>query len=270
MCGYWPADLLEKRTFLEAAGAALDAVRAWTEQPGRPAILCGSVIPVEGEGKAVRNVAALLVRGEVRLLQGKMLLPFYDVFDEQRYFEPACAQQLTTIPTAAGEMPVAISVCEDAWNDKGYWPRRLYAVDPIERLMEGWDARFAGRPRVILNISASPYWRDKRAVRAEMLGALATRHHAVVAMCNQVGGNDSLVFDGSSLAVACDGRVIVQGASFRKILWSLRPKPAPSYRQPCRRGGRRRGCVAVISPQRGMRLCSECGITCANVGFRRR
>ena len=218
VCGYWPADLLEKKTFLEAAGRALDAVRAWTAEAGRPAVLCGAVMPVEGEGKSVRNVAALLVRGDVRLLQGKMLLPFYDVFDEQRYFEPASAQELTTIPTAAGEMPLAVSICEDAWNDKGYWPRRLYAVDPIERLMDGWDARFAGQPRVILNISASPYWQDKRAVRAEMLGALARRHGAVVAMCNQVGGNDSLVFDGSSVAVGRDGKIVAQGASFSEDL----------------------------------------------------
>ncbi len=223
VCGYWPADLLEKRAFVERAGEALKEVCAWTAGQGRPAMLCGGVLPVEGspEGKQVRNVAVLMERGLVKAVQGKMLLPFYDVFDEQRYFEPASAQMLSTLLTAEGEAPVAISVCEDAWNDKGFWPRRRYAVDPIERLMEGWDAQgeeLRGQTRVILNISASPYWQGKRAVRQQMLGALARRHGAYVAMTNQVGGNDSLIFDGSSLAVGPDGEVVAQAASFGEDL----------------------------------------------------
>ena len=99
----------------------------------------------------------------VRLVQGKMLLPFYDVFDEQRYFEPAKEQELVTV---RGQR-VAITVCEDAWNDKGYWPRRRYAVDPVERLMEGWTGDGV---KVILNISASPFWEGKREERRGMLG----------------------------------------------------------------------------------------------------
>ena len=91
VCGYWPADLLEKKTFVTRAAEALNEVCAWTAGAGRPAVLCGGVMPVEGasEGKQVRNVAALMQCGEMRTLQEKMLLPFYDVFDEQRYFEPA-------------------------------------------------------------------------------------------------------------------------------------------------------------------------------------
>ncbi len=217
VCGYWPADLLEKKAFVARTGEALAEVCAWTAGAGRPAVLCGGVMPVEGEleGKRVRNVAVLMEQGRVKAIQQKMLLPFYDVFDEQRYFEPAAAQALTTVSTAGGEVPLAISVCEDAWNDKGFWPRRMYAVDPIERLMEGWKV---GGPRVIVNISASPYWQGKRAVRREMLGALARRHGAFVAMTNQVGGNDSLVFDGSSLAVGPDGGVVAQAASFGEDL----------------------------------------------------
>ncbi len=218
VCGYWPADLLEKKAFVARAGEALDCVREWTAEAGRPAVLCGGVMPVEGEneGKKIRNVAVLMERGKVKAIQQKMLLPFYDVFDEQRYFEPAAAQSLTSVGTAEGEVPVAISVCEDAWNDKGFWPRRVYAVDPIERLMEVWNGpgAFAGSTRVILNISASPYWQGKREVRREMLGALARRHGAFVAMTNQVGGNDSLIFDGSSLAVGPDGAVVAQAGSF--------------------------------------------------------
>ena len=220
VCGYWPADLLEKKSFVEQAVAALDAVSAWTAEAGRPAILCGGVMPVEGpnEGKRVRNVAVLMQGGKVRSIQQKMLLPFYDVFDEQRYFEPAAAQELTSVATPEGDCRLAVTICEDAWNDKGFWPRRWYRIDPIERLMDGWEPAGDGQPRVILNISASPYWQGKRTVRQEMLGALAREHGAIVALCNQVGGNDSLIFDGSSLAVGPDGSVMAQAASFAEDL----------------------------------------------------
>ena len=216
VCGYWPADLLEKKSFVDRAGEALKTVCAWTAEPGHPAILCGGVMWVEGatEGKHVRNVAVLMQCGQIKSIQQKMLLPFYDVFDEQRYFEPAAEQSLTTV----GDHPVAITICEDAWNDKGFWPRRWYRVDPVECLMDDWGAAQGDHPRIILNISASPYWHGKREVRQEMLGALALRHKAFVAMTNQVGGNDSLIFDGSSIALGPDGSVIAQAASFQEDL----------------------------------------------------
>ncbi len=223
VCGYPAADLLEKQAFVLRAKQALDEVCAWTEGREKPAVLCGGVLPIETsiEGKHVRNVAVLMQQGRVIATQAKTLLPFYDVFDEQRYFEPAASQSLTAIKTRGGETPLAVTICEDAWNDKGFWPRRLYSVDPVERLMESWPGQpeaLAGQPRIIVNLSASPYWQGKRAVRQEMLGALAKRHGAVVAMCNQVGGNDSLIFDGSSLAVGPDGNVIAQAASFAEDL----------------------------------------------------
>ena len=220
VCGYWPADLLEKKSFIAQADEALKQICEWSAAPGRPSVLCGAVMPVEGnaEGKRVRNVAVLMEHGVVKAVQQKMLLPFYDVFDEQRYFEPAPAQRLTHVVTSAGDAPVAITICEDAWNDKNFWPRRWYRVDPIERLMQEWGDISYGTPRVILNISASPYWQGKREVRLEMLSALARRHGAYVAMTNQVGGNDSLIFDGNSLAVAPDGEVVAQAASFTEDL----------------------------------------------------
>lgn len=215
ICGYPPADLLEKRDFLDSATKVLDDIAAWTAEPGRPAVLCGTVTPLKSAiGKHVRNVAALMSEGRVSFTQQKMLLPFYDVFDEQRYFEPANHQALTSV---AGET-VAITVCEDAWNDKGFWPRRLYPTDPVEELMRQWDDAPAGKPRLILNISASPFWRGKREVRREMLSALAKRHNAIVAMVNQVGGNDSLIFDGSSIVVGPDGKLVAQAASFAEDL----------------------------------------------------
>ncbi len=223
VCGYPAADLLEKKSFVTRAAQALDEICAWTGGKARPAILCGGVRPVEGslEGKQVQNVAVLMQHGRVLLTQVKTLLPFYDVFDEQRYFEPATSQQLATIAVSGVEVPVAVTICEDAWNDKGFWPRRLYAVDPVERLMESWSGQqpqLANLPRLIVNISASPFWQGKRAVRQEMLSALAKRHGAIVAMCNQVGGNDSLIFDGSSLVVGPEGKVVEQAASFAEDL----------------------------------------------------
>ena len=218
VCGYPPADFLEKKVFVARAEKAIAEIAAWTAEAGRPSILCGTVMPAASPvGKHVRNVAALLSGGKVSFVQQKMLLPFYDVFDEQRYFEPAANQTLTFV---AGE-PLAITVCEDAWNDKSFWPRPIYKVDPVEVLMREWDAQpkeLAGRQRIILNISASPYWQGKPEVRQRMLAALAERHGAYVAMVNQVGGNDSLIFDGSSLVIRPDGEVVARAASFAEDL----------------------------------------------------
>jgi NAD+ synthase (glutamine-hydrolysing) len=216
-CGYPPADLLEKDSFVQKAEETLTALAASTAGPGRPAILCGTVMRCEGvRGKHVRNVAAMLADGVVHSVQQKMLLPFYDVFDEQRYFEPASEQSLTVVRGQA----VAVSICEDAWNDKMFWPRQLYPVDPIEELMKQWAVLpqpLSGQG-LILNISASPYWHDKIAVRQKMLGALAKRHRATILMVNQAGANDSLIFDGSSLAVGPDGEVLAQAKSFAEDL----------------------------------------------------
>jgi NAD+ synthase (glutamine-hydrolysing) len=218
MCGYPPADFLEKAAFLDRAGQVVAEIAAWTAGDGRPSILCGTIMPSTSPvGKRVRNVAALLSRGKVSFVQQKMLLPFYDVFDEQRYFEPASQQSLTCVD---GE-PLAITVCEDAWNDKNFWPRPMYGVDPVEALMGLWETQsqeMAGQRRIIVNISASPYWQGKPQVRQKMLAALAVRHDAYVLMVNQVGGNDSLVFDGSSLVVRPDGEVVKRAASFAEDL----------------------------------------------------
>jgi NAD+ synthase (glutamine-hydrolysing) len=218
VCGYPPADFLEKAAFVDRAQQAVAELAAWTAGSGRPAILCGTVMPATAKvGKQVRNVAALIEGGEVKFVQQKMLLPFYDVFDEQRYFEAGASQTLVCV---AGE-PLAVTICEDAWNDKGFWQEQMYPVDPVERLMAQWGKQLdglAGQQRVILNISASPYWQGKPAVRERMLAALAKRHGAYVAMTNQVGGNDSLVFDGGSLVIRPDGAVAVRGASFAEDL----------------------------------------------------
>jgi NAD+ synthase (glutamine-hydrolysing) len=215
VCGYPPADFLEKGAFLNKAGQMVAEIAAWTAGAGRPAILCGTVMPTNAPvGKQARNVAVLLNGGRTIFVQQKMLLPFYDVFDEQRYFEAASQQELTEL---CGQ-PLAITVCEDAWNDKDFWPRQLYSVDPVERLMQEWQSDKVPGKRIILNISASPYWHGKIRVREKMLAALAKRHDAHVVLVNQVGGNDGLVFDGSSLVIRPDGEVVARAASFREDL----------------------------------------------------
>jgi len=212
-CGYPPADLLEKESFVRRAEETLAAVAELTRGAGRPAVLCGSPMRCESaSGKRVRNAAALMEDGEIKFVQQKMLLPFYDVFDEQRYFEPAKKQALTVVKGKA----VAITICEDAWNDKMFWPRQMYAVDPIDELMRQWAVLpqpLTGH-RLILNISASPFWHGKLEVRQRMIGALAKRHRATVVMVNQVGANDSLIFDGGSFAVRPSGEVFAQAKNF--------------------------------------------------------
>jgi NAD+ synthase (glutamine-hydrolysing) len=224
--GYPPADLLEKTSFVQRAEQSLAAVCDLTRGEARPAILCGSPMRCEGPGeKHVRNVAVVLEDGQTRFTQGKMLLPFYDVFDEQRYFEPAKRQTLTLIR----KRPVAITVCEDAWNDKMFWPRQNYPLDPVEELMKQWATlpQTMGGERLILNISASPYWHGKTETRRRMIGALAKRHHATVVMVNQVGGNDSLIFDGDSFAMNAEGEVIAQAEAFAEDLVMVDTATAP-------------------------------------------
>ena len=218
VCGYPPADLLEKTVFIERAEQAVVEIAGWSAAGGRPAILCGSVMAaVASVGKQVRNVAVMLSEGRVSFVQQKMLLPFYDVFDEQRYFEAATEQTLTCVDG----QPLAITICEDAWNDKGFWPRQMYRVDPVEGLMAQWQGRkkeLEGHQRIILNISASPYWQGKIMLRQSMLAAIAKHHCAYVVLVNQVGGNDSLVFDGSSVVIRPDGEVVARAASFAEDL----------------------------------------------------
>lgn len=234
VCGYPPADFLEKNAFIERAVQAIREIAAWTATDGRPALLVGSVLPAASQiGKHVSNVAVLLSQGKTAFVQQKMLLPFYDVFDEQRYFEPASSQSLTSL----GDQPLAITICEDAWNDKDFWPRQLYPVDPVNALMQQWKADSAHLdryPRIIVNISASPFCQGKPAVRQRMLAAIARRHRAFVVLVNQVGGNDGLVFDGSSLVLDPSGTVVARAGCFVEDLVLVDiPSAAESAPAPC-------------------------------------
>jgi NAD+ synthase/NAD+ synthase (glutamine-hydrolysing) len=220
ICGYFPADLLEKRSFLERTQDALHRVAEQATEGRRISVLCGCVTAAaEATGKRVMNSAALLRRGRIDFVQSKMLLPYYDVFDEQRYFAPAASQSVFEL---VGER-LGITICEDAWNDKNFWPQRLYPLDPVESLMQQGAT-------LILNISASPFSRGKRETRQKMLTALARRHRVPVVMVNQIGGNDSLIFDGSSIAIDAQGKCIGRAKSFHEdlvIVDTSAPKARP-------------------------------------------
>src|SRR5271167_1418196 len=205
VCGYPPRDLVERPSFLARNRESVEQIAAETQGI---AVICGLVTPADSEtGKSVMNSAALLQDGKVAFLQSKMLLPTYDVFDEMRNFAPAKSQDLFSF---CGNR-MALTICEDAWNDKLFWPKRLYTVDPIEALV-----RAGGN--FVLNISSSPFWIGKRELRRDMLAAIARHHKVPVALVNQVGGNDSLVFDGSSIVLNAEGNVIAQGRSFEEDL----------------------------------------------------
>ncbi len=221
ICGYPPADLLEKPSFLARCRTAVDELRAATfDLP--TAVLAGVALPAGGaDGKPAFNAAVLIDHGNVLLEQHKCLLPFYDVFDEQRYFSPSGPQKVIDFEGTR----LAVTICEDAWNDKSFWPRPLYAIDPVKDLMRQ-------NPALHINLSSSPYWHHKSTIRREMLAAIARRDHIPVLMSNQVGGNDSLVFDGSSLALNARGELIAQAASFEEDLivvdpFSASPVPLP-------------------------------------------
>ena len=205
ICGYPPRDLVERPSFVARNRSTAEQIATQTKGI---AVICGMVTPADAEsGKTVMNSAALLREGRIDFIQSKMLLPTYDVFDEMRNFAPARSQRLFGF---CGKQ-MALTICEDAWNDKNFWTRRLYGVDPIEELL-----RAGGN--FVLNISASPFWMGKRELRRDMLATIAKNRKVPVAMVNQVGGNDSLIFDGSSLVINSDGTVIAQGKSFEEDL----------------------------------------------------
>ncbi len=205
VCGYPPRDLVERPSFVARNCETVEQIAAATRGIS---VICGLVTPANSEtGKSVMNSAALLQDGKISFVQSKMLLPTYDVFDEMRNFAPAKSQNLFSL---SGKQ-LALTICEDAWNDKLFWPKRLYTLDPVETLIQAGGS-------IVLNISASPFWIGKREFRREMLASIARHHKVPVAMVNQVGGNDSLVFDGSSIVLNAKGDVIARGRSFEEDL----------------------------------------------------
>jgi len=222
VCGYLPLDLLERPSFLQRNREEVACLAAKTPLP----ILVGYARATDGDptGKRVSNAAALLADGQILFEQYKMLLPTYDVFDESRYFQAASEQHVYSFRSAQ----LGITVCEDIWNDKTFWAKRLYERDPVSELV-------AKGAELIVNISASPFTIHKRALRLDMLRAQARSHGRPLVYVNQVGGDDSLVFDGGSMAITADGRVAAHARSFAEDLvlfdtetgeGQIRPQPA--------------------------------------------
>ncbi|MCC6588180.1 MAG: NAD+ synthase [Bryobacterales bacterium] len=205
--GYPPRDLMEKPSFVDHAEQELARLAAATA--GLPiTIIAGSIgHSAADSGKRAINFAAVLKGGREIFRQVKMLLPTYDVFDEGRYFLPAEHQR----PLELNGRTLGVIVCEDAWNDKQYWERPLYLRDPVQELV-------AAGGQALISINASPYHMGKRAQRREIFQVTARRYGIPVIYVNQVGGNDQLVFDGSSFAIDPGGNVIAAAPSFAEDL----------------------------------------------------
>src|SRR6266581_1401081 len=199
--GYPPQDLLFKSRFVPENLAILEKLHS---RVGEAALLVGFVDRNEGRGKPFHNAAALLERGKPIRKAHKSLLPTYDVFDEDRYFEPACRVE----PFDVNGKKVGVTLCEDIWTEH-YLPRPLYDLEPVRGLVEQGA-------EVIVNLSASPFTLHKPAIRREMVGALARAYQRPICYCNAVGGNDQLVFDGNSIAVNASGELIAQLPGFRE------------------------------------------------------
>ncbi|HTO56090.1 MAG TPA: NAD+ synthase [Myxococcota bacterium] len=201
VCGYPPGDLLDRPSFLRDQTRALDELVALSREV---AIVAGAVLPApQGAPKRLSNAAVLLDRGEIAHVQAKTLLPTYDVFDESRYFQPAAERRVIEFRGRR----VGIAICEDVWSGKFWGARRPYPVDPVEELV-------AAGAEVVWTISASPWNQRKMALREAMLCDAARQHRVPVVFVNLVGGNDELIFDGTSFVVDADARVVTRLARF--------------------------------------------------------
>jgi NAD+ synthase (glutamine-hydrolysing) len=199
--GYPPQDLVFKSRFVPENLAVLDQLQ---KRLNKPALLVGFVDRNEGRGKPFHNAAALLQAGEPLQKTHKSLLPTYDVFDEDRYFEPA----REIAPLKFRGHRIGVTICEDIWTER-YLPRPFYDVDPVCALV-------AQEAEMILNVSASPFSLRKPAVRREMISGLAGTYQRPIFYCNAVGGNDQLVFDGNSIAVNARGQLLAQLPAFEE------------------------------------------------------
>jgi NAD+ synthetase len=217
--GYPPRDLLAKQRFVHDNLAALHEIAV---QIGPTALLVGYVdFNLKRPGRDYVNAVALIQNGMIISVRYKMLLPTYDVFDEDRYFQPADSN---TVLDFAGQR-LGLTICEDIWT-QDYLPARLYERSPIHDLMRG-DTH----AQLLLNLSASPYHLGKERVRHDMLRAVAQQCKVPVVYCNLVGGNDELIFDGNSLAFDASGNLLAQGAAFAEnlVIVDLAGPPQPFH-----------------------------------------
>ena len=209
LCGYPPKDLLLKPAFVEAIATTLGQLAR--DLPPALAVLVGTVepnvrSPQTGE-KPLFNSTALLEGGKVQQIFHKRLLPTYDVFDEDRYFESGQDSNVFTLKDLSHNLHVGVTICEDIWNDKGFWGKRNYQTDPIADLAnQGVD--------LIVNLSASPYSVGKQQLREAMLRHASLHYQQAILYANQVGGNDDLIFDGNSFGFNRQGEIVCRGKAF--------------------------------------------------------
>ena len=197
--GYPPQDLVFKSRFVPEN---IEMVQQLHGRVGEAALLVGFVDHNEDRGKPFHNAAALLERGQPIRKAYKSLLPTYDVFDEDRYFQPATRVE----PFEVRGRKIGVTICEDIWTEH-YLPRPLYDIEPVRSLIDQGA-------EIIVNLSASPFSLHKPAVRREMVGALARAYKRPICYCNAVGGNDQLLFDGNSIAVNPSGDIIAHLPAF--------------------------------------------------------
>jgi NAD+ synthase/NAD+ synthase (glutamine-hydrolysing) len=206
LMGYLPRDLLMSRGFIHRSGLELSRMAA--DLADCPPLLVGVATPNPAEmGRPLFNSAVLLRNGMVGPAFHKTLLPTYDVFDEDRYFEPAHGPQILEL----NGRRLGISICEDVWNDRDFWKRRRYHEDPVEVLAK------AGA-QAIVNLSASPFHVGKQSLREDMLSQMAQKYQLPLVFVNQVGGNDDLIFDGRSPAFDAHGRLFARAKGFAEDL----------------------------------------------------
>jgi NAD+ synthase (glutamine-hydrolysing) len=208
ICGYPPRDLLERRDFVTEN---LSHLRRLVDLVTGIGVICGFVDEnLHEEGNLLYNSAVLFDGGEILHQSHKRLLPDYDVFDERRYFEPG----MEWSPFSYRGSTIGLTICEDIWNDRDFYPRRLfsrrlYPVDPVAGMIkEGAD--------IIINISASPFYAGKRELRWDMLGSMAKKYRVPLLYVNQVGGNDSVLFDGASTAFDSRGQLAARARDFEE------------------------------------------------------
>jgi NAD+ synthase (glutamine-hydrolysing) len=211
ICGYPPRDLLDRAGFVRDTLAGL---RRLVDEVGRPALITGCVVSagediLSAEGR-IANGAVLIMDNAIHACHRKILLPTYDVFDEERYFVPGT---VATVAQLDG-LRLGINICEDIWNDKDYWFKERYEREPVaEQVTAG--------AQLLVNVSASPYEREKPELRRTMLARHRDRHRVAVLYVNQVGGNDSLLFDGRSMALGAVGAPIISAPAFAQALMTL-------------------------------------------------
>jgi NAD+ synthase (glutamine-hydrolysing) len=203
LIGYPPRDLLLRKDFITKIQTALERIASATHGIG---VLIGSVTPIE-KSLYLHNSAILLEDGDVKGLAHKALLPNYDVFEESRYFKPA--EEVKCLEFRGVRM--GLTICEDIWNDRDILGQLRYSRNVLAELYEE-------KPQLFINMSASPYHYSKHKVRMDMAAHYSSKYGIPFIYVNQVGGNDELVFDGSSMVFDANGRLVLHGRSFEEDL----------------------------------------------------